>query len=93
MSHQVVTVSYNKKLGALEKLLAGVRRTGEFFVRGAIELPMPKVEIEGVGVLSFAIPDGQSRKLIEQAERAPYGREPQTVLDTSVRRLPVPRHD
>lgn len=53
MSHESLEVSYNKKLAPLEKLVARVRRTGDFFVQGSIELPMPRFEIEGVGVLSF----------------------------------------
>jgi len=49
--------------------------------------PMPKVEVEGVGVLSFPVPPIQIAELIRQATRAPYGRGEATILDESVRKV------
>jgi hypothetical protein len=69
----------------LEDVLAAVRRPGDFFVRGALETPMPRVEIDGVGVISFPLLDSQTQDIIKRAERAPYGRGGETILDTSVR--------
>src|SRR2546430_6477748 len=46
---------------------------------------MPRVEIDGVGVISFPILDSQFQDIIKHAERAPYGRGGETILDTSVR--------
>ena len=80
-----IKVPYNRDLKALEDVLAAVRRPGDFFARGALETPMPRVEIDGVGVVSFPIPDSQIQGIIKQAERAPYGRGGETILDTSVR--------
>ncbi len=80
-----IKVPYNRDLKALEDVLAAVRRPGDFFVRGALETPMPRLEIEGVGVISFPIPDSQIQDIIKHAERAPYGRGGETILDTSVR--------
>jgi hypothetical protein len=80
-----IKVPYNRDLKALEDVLAAVRRPGDFFVRGALEAPMPRVEVDGVGVISFPIPDSQIRDIIEHAVRAPYGRGGATILDTSVR--------
>jgi hypothetical protein len=74
MANNGISVPYNRDLKPLEELLSGVRRPGDFFVRGAVEVPMPRVEIEGVGVLSFPIPEAQVRQVIEQSTRAPYGR-------------------
>ncbi|HLH54845.1 MAG TPA: 2OG-Fe(II) oxygenase [Verrucomicrobiae bacterium] len=87
MPDDSVQIKYNENLKPLEKILKGVKRAGDFFVRGAIEVPLPKIEIEGVGVLSFPVPEEQARKLIQQAERAPYGRGPETVFDTTVRKV------
>jgi hypothetical protein len=87
MADEGVQIAYNENLKPLEEVLGGVRRAGDFFVRGVMEMPLPKVEIEGVGVLSFPVPEEQARKLIERAERAPYGRGPETVLDTAVRNV------
>ena len=80
-----IEVPYNRDLKALEDALAAVRRPGDFFVRGVLEMPMPRFEIEGVGVISFPIPDSQIRDIIKHAERAPYGRGGETILDTSIR--------
>lgn len=78
---------YNRSLEALESSLAGVKRPGDFCVHGALALPMPMVEVDGIGLLSFPLPQGQIAALIAAAGRAPYGRGEQTVLDTSVRRV------
>jgi 2OG-Fe(II) oxygenase superfamily len=80
-----IKVPYNRDLKALEDVLAAVRRPGDFFVRGSLETPMPRVEIDGVGVISFPILDSQIQDIIKHAERAPYGRGGETILDTSVR--------
>ena len=78
---------YNHSLETLESLIAGVQRPGDFCVHGALVLPMPMVEVTGVGSLSFPTPQQQIAALIDAAERAPHGRGEQTVLDTSVRRV------
>ncbi|PYO52883.1 MAG: hypothetical protein DMD83_24930, partial [Candidatus Rokuibacteriota bacterium] len=87
MAHESIRVPYNLGLGRLEKILARVRRPGDFFAHGSIELPMPRVEVDGAGVLSFPVPKTQVQQLIRQAERAPYGRGPDTIVDTSVRKV------
>ncbi len=87
MANPSIHVSYHQGLESLDKLLATVQRSGDFFVHGAMELPMPKVEVDGVGMLSFPVPQTQVVELIQHAERAPYGRGEQTILDTSVRKV------
>lgn len=87
MSNDRVSIDYNADLNPLELLLAAVKRTGDFVAHGTLELPMPKVEVEGVGVLSFPVPAVQIAALIEQAVRAPFGRGEETILDTSVRKV------
>jgi hypothetical protein len=87
MSDDHVTIKYNDELKPLEKVLAGVKRAGDFVVHGTFELPMPKVEVEGVGVLSFPVPGSQIAALIQQAVRAPFGRGEATILDPTVRQV------
>src|SRR5215813_5281587 len=87
MSNPSIEVEYHQGLEPLEKVLSKVRRLGDFFVQGTVEVPMPKVEVEGVGVVSFPVPETQIRQLIQHAERAPYGRGEETILDTSVRKV------
>lgn len=87
VSSSLIKVSYNEDLKPLEDLLKNVRRSGDFFTQGTLETPLPRVEVDGVGVLSFPVPGGQSKQIIQQAERAPYGRGSETILDTSVRKV------
>ena len=87
MSDVPVQIEYNQDLAPLEELLRAVRRPGDFFVSGALALPMPRLEIEGAGVISFPVPEEQARRIIAAAERAPYGRGAETILDTSVRKV------
>ncbi len=85
MSNERIAVPYNHKLKRLEALLSGVKRAGEFFVHGSLDAPIPRVEVDGVGVLSFPVPASQIQAIIKRAHRAPYGRGKHTIVDTSVR--------
>lgn len=87
MADDSIRVKYNQDLKPLEELLSGVKRAGDFCVGGTVEIPMPKVEVAGVGVLSFPVPPGQIAELIAHATRAPYGRGKETILDESVRKV------
>ena len=46
---------------------------------------MPRVSVDGVGDLSFPVPEAKIKALIKAAERAPYGKGTETLVDTSVR--------
>ena len=70
---------------AIDKLLQSVDRPGDFCAHGRLFAPMPRVEVDGAGLLSFPVLEAQIGALIGAAERAPYGRGPDTLLDTSVR--------
>lgn len=87
MSDSPVEIEYNQHLQPLEDLLTGFQRAGSFFTSGEMECPMPRIELDDAGPLSFPVPDEQVARLIEAAERAPYGRGEETVLDTSVRKV------
>ena len=69
----------------LEELLRSIDRPGDFCAHGRRFVPMPRLEVDGVGSLSFRVPEAQVRALVEVAERAPYGKGPDTLVDTSVR--------
>ncbi|MQA92498.1 MAG: hypothetical protein GEU90_20120 [Gemmatimonas sp.] len=85
MDSTEIKPSYNRGLRPLEELLDGVRRSGDFFVRGTLEMPMPRVDVVGVGTISFPVPEAQVSEIIAEAERAPYGRGEDTIVDGSVR--------
>jgi hypothetical protein len=82
-----IEVPYNNNLKPLERALAGVRRSGDFFAQGSFEAPMPRIFVRDVGVLSFPVPSGQIEAVIAQCDRAPYGRGRETILDTNVRKV------
>ena len=82
-----IEIEYNRELKPLEAILSDVTHPGEFFVAGAMEIPMPRMEVKGVGALSFPIPRPQIRALVQHATRAPYGRGEETIIDTSVRNV------
>jgi 2OG-Fe(II) oxygenase superfamily len=87
MSDEPIRIEYNQDLQALEAVLSQVRRSGDYFVSGTREIPMPQVVVEGIGTLSFPAPAAQVEELIQQATRAPYGRGEKTILDESVRKV------
>jgi len=87
MSSSRIEVPYNHDLKSLEDLLGTVQRPGDFVAVGSLEAPMPRIEVEGAGLLSFPVPAAQVQDVIRVATRAPYGRGEQTVVDESVRRV------
>ena len=87
MSNQPIGIEYNDELPKLTKLLARVKRPGEFYSRGTLEVPMPRLEIEGVGTIAFPVIAPQAREIIQQSTLAPYGRGEATLVDTSVRNV------
>ena len=82
-----IEIEYNRELKPLEGILTDVKQPGDFFVSGAVEIPMPRVEVKGAGPLSFPIPRPQIEALVQQATRAPYGCGEETIVDTSVRNV------
>ncbi len=81
----VLDVEYGAGHARLEELLRSIDRPGDFCAHGRLFAPMPRLEVEGAGMVSFPVPEAQVRALIEAAERAPYGKGPETLVDASVR--------
>lgn len=79
-----IDLEYGADAG-MERLLRSIDRAGDFCVHGRLVAPMPRLEVEGIGMLSFPVPEPQLRALIGVAGRAPYGKGPETLIDTSVR--------
>ena len=78
-------IEYGVNDGGLEELLLSIDRPGEYCAGGRLYAAMPKLTVEGVGDLSFPVPESQLRALIAAAHRAPYGKGSKTLVDTSVR--------
>jgi hypothetical protein len=66
--------------------LRTVRRPGDFFTSGTAEILAPRLEVDGIGVVALPLLAVQARALVAVAERAPYGRGAETLVDTDVRR-------
>ncbi len=78
-------IEYGHEHERLEHLLRSVDHPGDYCVGGRLYTPMPRVVVDGAGELSFPIPDAQIGALIAAAERAPYGKGTETLVDTAVR--------
>ena len=70
----------------LAEVLSTVSRPGNFFVSGSTEMLAPRLEVDGVGRVAMPLLPMQAEQLVAVAERAPYGRGEDTVVDTNVRR-------
>jgi hypothetical protein len=70
----------------LADVLSTVQRPGDFYTTGNLELPAPRLLVEGVGQIAFPLLPAQGEQLIAVAQRAPHGRGTATIVDTTVRR-------
>ena len=70
----------------LASALVSVRRPFAFAVSGRVELLAPDLHVEGVGSIALPLLPVQARELVALAERAPFGRGAETLVDTEVRR-------
>lgn len=71
---------------ALAAVLQTVQTPGDFFAAGECALHVPLIEVDGVGPIALPVLPAQAAQLIAVAERAPYGRGADTLVDTAVRR-------
>jgi predicted 2-oxoglutarate/Fe(II)-dependent dioxygenase YbiX len=71
----------------LAEILSTVVRPGDFYATGTTEVYAPGLEVDGVGVIALPLLPSQAAQLIAVAERAPYGRGEETLVDTGVRRV------
>jgi predicted 2-oxoglutarate/Fe(II)-dependent dioxygenase YbiX len=70
----------------LATLLRQVRRPGDFYATGTLDIHPSRLEVEGVGPIALPLLPAQAEQIIAVAERAPYGRGTETLIDTDVRR-------
>lgn len=73
---------------SLKKLLDGVNPAGSFATSGTFTPTVlsPKISVEGVGTIGLPLHPCMAEVLKEQAEKAPFGRGPATLVDESIRR-------
>lgn len=65
--------------------MQSIDRPGDYYAHSRIVTLMPRIVVEGGGTIGFPVLGAQIRSLIGVAEKAPYGRGPDAVFDTSVR--------
>lgn len=70
----------------LADLLGSVKTPGDFYAAGVCAMHAPLLRVKGVGPIALPLLAAQAEQLIAVAERAPYGRGEETLLDTQVRR-------
>jgi hypothetical protein len=66
-------------------LLRSVRTPGDFCTAGRFTMPMPRIEVQAVGPIALPLLPVQAEQLVATADRAPYGRGGETLVDTTVR--------
>lgn len=71
---------------ALAAVLQTVRTPGDFYAAGHCALYVPMIEVDGAGPIALPLLPAQAAQLIGVAERAPYGRGGETLVDMAVRR-------
>jgi len=69
----------------IERLILSIDRPGHYCTGSTITCPMPDLRVDSVGQISFPIPKFQMTQLIEKANRAPFGKGSETLVDVSVR--------
>lgn len=81
-----IQVEYNQDMSGLEEVLASVSRPGSFCCHGETVVPLPRIEIKGMGPLAFPLLPAQAEALAERAGGAPFGRGEDTVYNEEVRK-------
>ncbi len=71
---------------SIATLLSSVQRPGDFYATGTVDMHPPRLAVDGVGTVALPLLPIQAEQLIAVAERAPYGRGTETLVDTEVRR-------
>jgi len=72
---------------AILSALEMVDRPGTFCAQGSIPFAMPRLDVQGLGLVSFPVPTAQAEDIITLCRQAPYGKGTQTVVDTKVRKV------
>ena len=59
---------FDERLANLSDLIGSVNRPGDYCIHGRASVPMPRIEVQGVGMLSFPVPPSQADELVARAE-------------------------
>lgn len=78
--------SINSDLASILQTVQTPGDLGDFFAAGECALHVPLIEVDSVGPIALPVLLAQAAQLIAVAERAPYGRRADTLVDSAVRR-------
>jgi predicted 2-oxoglutarate/Fe(II)-dependent dioxygenase YbiX len=67
-------------------ILSQVQHPGDFYASGTLDMHPFQLQVEGIGPIAMPLLPAQAEQLVALAEQAPYGRGPETLVDTEVRR-------
>ncbi len=70
----------------LANILQRLQAPGRFYATGTLEVFPPCLEVKQIGRVALPLLPLQAKQLVEVAERAPYGKGYETLVDTEVRR-------
>ena len=70
----------------LAEIFESIQRPGTFYASGVAEIHAPSLKVEGVGQIALPLLPIQAEQLVKVADRAPYGKGEETLIDTDVRR-------
>ncbi len=70
----------------LAEILDSIQQPGSFYASGVAEIHTPSLTVEGIGAVALPLLPMQAEQLVSVAERAPYGKGEETLVDTEVRR-------
>ncbi len=70
----------------LSDILQNLPRPGDFYSTGTLEIFPPCLEVDQVGRIALPLLPVQADQLVTVADRAPYGKGYETLVDTEVRR-------
>ena len=70
----------------LAGILDRIEQPGNFYAAGVAEIHTPSLTVEGIGPVALPLLPMQAEQLVAVAERAPYGKGKETLVDTEVRR-------
>ena len=76
---------FQENIARLKSILESIDRPGNFCTGGRLVTPLPSLDVDGVGPISFPIPDGQAKALMARALRSQFGKGRNTVIDPEVR--------
>lgn len=72
---------------SLEQLLGSLGESSQFVASGAVPPVLPGLEVKGIGPIGCPVAAADVKRLIANANQAPYGRGEETIVDTKVRRV------